>query len=66
MSNNIIINIGNFPERFTKKLGLKDNIFDFAGHSHQLWHICTAIVMIELANKIILHYELRTSMNECL
>ena len=33
---------GNFPERFARFWGVKDDFFDYLGHSHQWWHLLSA------------------------
>lgn len=45
---------GAVPERF-----FSPNIFDFIGHSHQLWHVTTAVVMFLLTSTLIQHFHCR-------
>jgi len=35
---------GNFPERFASSFGVKEGFFDFIGHSHQWWHVLSAVL----------------------
>jgi hypothetical protein len=51
---------GAIPERF-----FNGNMFDIVGHSHQLWHLVSAVVMFFLADAVIDHYILRVR-DECL
>lgn len=52
---------GNVPERFCKLLKIPENFFDMLGHSHQLWHITSATVLIIFTTVIVDHYKLRIS-----
>lgn len=40
----IIFAQGNFPEKYTKIWGLSEGFFDIIGHSHQFWHLISAIL----------------------
>jgi predicted membrane channel-forming protein YqfA (hemolysin III family) len=51
---------GGVPERFTGVLGLNKHFFDMIGHSHQCWHLCTAMVMFGLLDALVRHCELRS------
>lgn len=45
---------GGIPERF-----FKPNVLDLAGHSHQLWHLVTAVVMFKLVASLMDHFHTR-------
>lgn len=58
---------GGVPERFCRVLSIQENIFDFLGHSHQLWHLVTAYTMFSLESLLLQHYLLRSfNINSCL
>lgn len=40
----IIFAQGNFPEKYTKAWGLSEGFFDIIGHSHQFWHLISAVL----------------------
>lgn len=50
---------GNFPERLTNWLGLKEDYFDYLGHSHQWWHLLSASLQFCWIAICRLHYETR-------
>lgn len=55
----VIFARGGFPERFCKNFGLHEGFFDMLGHSHQIWHLLSALTMFNWVHILVDHYELR-------
>jgi hypothetical protein len=53
---------GSIPERFHGLFGVSKHFFDFVGHSHQLWHIVSLVVLYFWMDVIFAHYEVRYHM----
>ncbi len=50
---------GHVPERFSAQLGVSPDFFDFAGHSHQMWHFVSAGLMFGWIAVLQRHYQAR-------
>lgn len=50
---------GHFPERFCNQFGVPIDFFDIIGHSHQWWHIVSALLMFFWIDLTAKHYQLR-------
>ncbi len=53
---------GSIPERFHNLFGVSQHFFDLLGHSHQLWHIVSFLVLFYWIDVIIFHYNIRANM----
>jgi hypothetical protein len=53
---------GGIPERFVQSWGLPEHFFDYLGHSHQIWHMISFLLLYHWIDVILGHYHVRKDM----